>query len=104
MLERQLEHDRNIRTLERVHNLIVQGAKGLSVLNGGSAVAILAFVQALVNGPGYHSFKPYAVGSLSCFLLGAYLPSIAFFFQLDLLNRSHEKEHRRERRFSALWW
>ena len=60
MLERQLEHDRDMRALERLHGLIVQGAKGLSVLGGGAAVGVLAFIQALIDKPEFSGFKSFA--------------------------------------------
>jgi hypothetical protein len=104
MIKRQLEHDRDMRALERVHSLITQGAKGLSLLNGGAAVAILAFVQALVDKPAYLCFKPYAVGSLSCFLAGAFLPAIVFFFHFAFLNRPYQETEKREKKFRAVWW
>lgn len=90
MLEQQLDHDRHMRVIDRLHDLISQGAKGLAVLNGGAVVAMLAFVQALVDKPAYHCFKPYAVGALSCFLIGAFLPAIAFFFHHTYINHAYQ--------------
>jgi len=103
MLERQLEHDRDMRVLERVHNLITHGAKGLSILNGGAAVAILAFIQALIDKPAYLSFKPYAVGALSCFLVGSFLPAIVFFFHFAFLNKPYQKAEMRDKKWRAVW-
>lgn len=90
MLEQQLEHDRDMRAIERLHNLMIQGAKGLGVLNGGAAVAMLAFVQAMVGKASYVAFKPYAVSSLALFLIGAFFSGTAFFFQYAYVNRKED--------------
>lgn len=90
MLEQQLNHDRRMRVIDRLHDLIVQGSKGLAVLNGGAAVAMLAFIQALVDKLAYQCFKPFAVGALSCFLVGAFLSAIAFFFHHTYINHAYE--------------
>ena len=90
MLEQQLEHDRHMRNIERLHDLLSQGAKGLSVLNGGAVVAMLAFVQALLDKPVYQCFKPYAIGSLAVFLVGAFLPAISFFFHHNSISQAHK--------------
>jgi hypothetical protein len=104
LLERQLEHDRDMRALERVHNLIIQGAKGLSVLNGGAAVAILALIQALLDKPAYLYFKPYAVVSLASFLVGTFFPAVVFFFHFAYLNRPYQETEKREKKMRAVWW
>ena len=92
MLVQQLDHDRRMRDIDRLHDLLVQGAKGLAVLNGGSVVALLAFVQALIDKPTYESFKPYAVGALICFIIGAILPAISFFFHHRSIDRGYGSE------------
>lgn len=102
VLERQLEHDRDMRALERLHGLISQGAKGLSVLGGGAAVGVLAFVQSLIDKSAYPCFKPFAVTALSCFLISAFLPAIAFFFHFGFLNRPLSDG--RKRKLFAVWW
>jgi uncharacterized protein YoaH (UPF0181 family) len=102
MLERELEHDRDMRALERLHGLISQGAKGLSILSGGAAVALLAFVQALIDKPAYLGFKCFAVSALACFLISAFLPAIAFFFHFSSLNKPHHDK--REKNLKAVWW
>jgi|GEM_PF-2673804 len=102
ILERQLEHDKDMRALERLHSLISQGAKGLSVLSGGAAVGILALIQALLDKPAYQCFKSFAIISLSCFLVAAFLPTITFFFHFNFLNRPHSEG--REKKLRAVWW
>ena len=94
LLGQQLEHDRRMKTIDRLHDLITQGAKGLGVLNAGAAVAMLAFVQALVTKPAYFAFKPYALGALSFFLLGAFLATIVFFFQHTYVNHAFQDSGR----------
>lgn len=102
MLERQLEHDRDMRALERLHGLIVQGAKGLSLLGGGAAIGVLAFIQALIDKPSFPAFKPYAIISLSFFLVSAFLPAIVFFFHFGFLNRPYADK--REKKLTVVWW
>lgn len=80
ILAHQLDHDREQRRIDRLYDLKIHGSKGLSILNAGAVVALLAFIQALINTPVYLAFKPYALGALICFLLGAFLPAITFFF------------------------
>ncbi|MBI3902271.1 MAG: hypothetical protein HY306_04915 [Nitrosomonadales bacterium] len=88
ILQQQLAHDTRMRVIDRMHDLISNGAKGLAVLNGGAVVAMLAFVQALVEKPVYRCFKPYAVGGLACFLVGAFVATIAFFAQHTYVNHA----------------
>lgn len=88
LLGQQLEHDRRMKTIDRLHDLITQGAKGLGVLNAGAVVAMLAFVQALVSKPVYPAFKQYALGALSCFLMGAFFAAIVFFFHYNYINHT----------------
>lgn len=89
LLAQQLEHDRQMRVSDRLHDLIGQGAKGLAFLNGGAVVAMLAFVQALVDKPVYFCFKSYALGALSFFLLGAFSSAIVFFFHYKAIRDAY---------------
>jgi hypothetical protein len=98
MLEQQLDYDREMRAIDRLRDLLVQGAKGLAVLNGGSVVALFAFVQALIDKPIYSCFKPYAVGGLICFIVGAILPVTSFFFHYKSIDRGYVNEG------SGLFW
>lgn len=84
----QFAQNYRLQASNRIHEIITSGAKGLALLNGGAAVAMLAFVQALVEKPVYQGFKPYAVGGLACFLVGAFLASVAFFYQYNYLNHT----------------
>ena len=102
MLERQLEHDRDMRALERLHGLISQGAKGLSVLSGSAAVGVLAFIQALLDKPVYAGFKLFGLISLSCFLIAAFLSVITFFFHFQFLNLPYSSG--RENKLNIVWW
>ena len=89
LLAQQLEHDRQMRVFDRLHDLIGQGAKGLAFLNGGAAVAMLAFIQALVNNPLYCGFKLYALGALIFFLLGAFSSAMVFFFHYKAIRDAY---------------
>lgn len=101
LLKRQLDYDQRMRVIDRLHDLIVQGSKGLTVLNGGAVIAMLAFVQAIVDKSVYQCFKPYAVSAISCFLVGAFLPAIAFFFHHTYINHAfqHTSEQMKWRGF-----
>jgi hypothetical protein len=69
---RKLAQDRQNQFLEKLHQLKLEGAKGLATLNSGAAVAMLAFVQALIGRPPSSAFKPFALTALSLFLVGAF--------------------------------
>lgn len=97
----QLEHDRDMRALERLHGLISSGAKGLSILGSGAAVTTLAFVQALIGKSVCLNFKYFAVIALACFLIAAFLPAIAFFFHYAFLNKPYSKD--REKQLKIVW-
>ena len=103
LLGQQLEHDTRMRVIDRMHDLIVQGGKGLSILNGGAVVAMLAFVQALVEKPVYRAFKPYALGALSCFLFGAFLAAVAFFFHHTYVNHAFQDSGRQKLWRNLVW-
>ncbi len=103
LLAQQLEHDRQMKAIDRLHDLISQGAKALGILNGGAVVAMLAFVQALVDKPAYPAFKPYALGSLSFFLMGAFVATIVFFFHYTFINHSFEDSGRQRLWHKVVW-
>lgn len=100
----QMEHDAWERSRDRVHNTILQGSKGLGVLNGGAAIAMLAFIQALIGKASLPLFKPYAVAALAAFLFGAFLPAIVFFFQYSLLNKPYQEAKRKDWLAGTIWW
>ena len=85
----ELAQDRNIHLLERLGQLKLEGPKGLVTLNGGAAIAMLAFSQALIGQGTLPFFKPFALLSLSLFLVGAFFAGIAFFFQYPYVLYSH---------------
>jgi hypothetical protein len=47
-----------------------EGIRGLLVINGGGAVALLALFQALLDKPGTEAFRAPVLWGLACFLLG----------------------------------
>lgn len=73
--------EKDIKYIERMKDLPALGSKSLSLLNGGAAVAMLGFTQALVEKPIYYGFKIFGLWALVCFLLGAFFASISFFAQ-----------------------
>ena len=88
VLEKQLDHERRMRVIARLHDIKVQGAKGLAVLNAGAVIAMFAFVQAMVGKPEFFCFKNYAVYSISFFLVGAFLSTIAFALEYKAIYKS----------------
>lgn len=90
-IAQQLEHDQQMRTEDRLHGLIAQGAKGLGVLNAGAVVAMLAFVQALVGTTQYVTFKIYVIWALSFFLMGTALAATVFFFHYRFIKSGQKK-------------
>lgn len=103
LLREQLEHDRQMRSIDRLHDLIAQGAKGLGILNAGAVIAMLAFVQALVDKLAYHAFKPYVLSALSSFILGAFLTSIVFFFHYRWVNRTLQNSGQQRLWYRVIW-
>jgi hypothetical protein len=103
LFNEQQEHARQMKIVDRLHDLTVQGAKGLGVLNAGAAVAMLAFVQALVDKPAYLAFKPYVLGALSCFILGAFLATIIFFFHYKYLSLFYNLSIHMNIWYRAIW-
>lgn len=80
ILEQQLDHDRRMKVIDRLNDLIAQGSKSLAILNGGAVIAMLAFVQALgqnqhINASSPMRLVPYLASLLVRFLLP--LPSSA---------------------------
>lgn len=104
LVRQQIDHDAWERGRDRVHNILLQGAKGLGVLNGGAAVAMLAFVQALIGKAPLPLFKPYAIASLVAFLVGSCLAAFVFFFQYSILNKPNQEATRKNMLAGAIWW
>lgn len=99
----QLHHDREMRLMEQLHGLKLQGAKGLGALNGAAAAASLAFIQAVAERRAFSVFKPFAVISLTCFLIGAMIAAIAFFSYYAQI-RHKLGETARERTWGWISW
>lgn len=66
------------RELERLEDriekqllLIHEGSKSLALLNSAAAAAMLALSQALVAGRAFQPMKPFIIGALASFLIGA---------------------------------
>jgi hypothetical protein len=100
----QINHDQKMRVIDRLDELTAQGSKNLAVLNGGAVVAMLAFIQALVAKPMYSIFKPYGVAALTCFLMGALLATIAFFFQYKYIDHAFKGTGRQTTWRKVFWW
>ena len=100
----QWELDRRTHLAEQLHELKLQGAKGLGTLNGAAAAATLAFIQALAGRQALGTFKPFAVVSLSLFLIGAFFAAIDFFFQCAHISHALSKEGQDPRWSRFSWW
>ncbi|QOJ23270.1 MAG: hypothetical protein HRU78_06065 [Gammaproteobacteria bacterium] len=105
MLNQQPNHDRRMRIIDRLDEIIVQGAKNLAILNGGAVIAMLASVQALINKPEYLClcFKTYALRALICFLLGAFLAAITFFFHHGYVYRTYQDTNTQMKWKKIVW-
>jgi hypothetical protein len=76
--EKALRDDRRVTQTLR-HTVVNSGVKGLAVLNSAGVAAMLGFFQALVSKPEVLiEFKPYGVGALSLFLIGAIAAALLF--------------------------
>jgi hypothetical protein len=102
-LNQQFDHDERMRAIERAHNLILHGAKGLGVLNAGAAIAMLAFAQALIGKATLPAVKGYLLLALSLFIVGAFLASIVFFFHYKLVDRAFQEHSRKMRLLRVIW-
>ncbi|MGX0617668.1 Sec-independent protein secretion pathway component TatC [Cupriavidus metallidurans] len=57
---------------------LTEALKACLVLNAGSVVAMLGFLQNVLTKGSSAGFKPYALGAASAFLLGAVFVILAF--------------------------
>jgi hypothetical protein len=80
LLEHQLAHDERHRMLERSTALITSGARGLTVLNSGAAVAILGLFSSLAgrDETALAAFKIIGLCALIAFLTGALAATLTF--------------------------
>jgi len=76
--EKALRDDRRLTQTLR-HAVVSGGVKGLAVINSAGVAAMLGFFQSLVSKPEVLvRFKPYGVGALSLFLIGAIAAALLF--------------------------
>ncbi|OOG50005.1 hypothetical protein B0E49_19505 [Polaromonas sp. C04] len=76
----------------------MEAGKALAVLNSAGVAAVLAFSQALVAKGNFEKFRPYALGALLLFLVGAFVASIvAVAIAHDVLARVSEKSKLKQR-------
>lgn len=83
---------------ENRNRALADSAKGLTLLNGGAAVALLAFLQAVWSDG--QRLVPGLVVSLFLFLFGALLPSLGSWFRY--LGAFHEKTFTPPK--NPWWW
>jgi hypothetical protein len=103
------EHDRAKDFTQQRNEAVLEGVKGLFLMNGGGAVAMLAFLQvAVVHRP---LVIPYVLSSVVCFSVGIALAAlIPFFryhssynFQKAAARSKDDANYKRHRQFRSLW-
>ncbi|MDF3838463.1 hypothetical protein P3W85_36850 [Cupriavidus basilensis] len=63
-----------------MQQVLTESAKGLAVLNGGGALAMLGLLQALVQKVlQFGLFKPYGLSALAAFVVGALMAALTFY-------------------------
>ena len=82
----QQSHESFQQTVERLQNVIIFGSKSLATFSGAGVVAMLAFIQAVVEKPFYPEFRMYGIAALICYLGSSFLATIPFFAQYRSLN------------------
>ena len=79
--EQKIFEDRARFHTSRRDELTIQGFKALLLLNGGGAIALLAFLQSLWTEPEARALLDWIVLSIVLCLLGAVASSAAFFMR-----------------------
>ena len=68
-----------VNVLAQVRNqILVEGFKGLVLINGGGAAALAAFLQAIWDKPTAAGLRIYLLAGIASLLLGAALAGILF--------------------------
>jgi hypothetical protein len=98
------------RELPRADANASEGIKATLAINGGGAVAILGFMQALVTkSPVFAAFKYYGANALLFFALGilagALVPAIRFVYIHKFIESTDEKDYPAgwERAYKIMW-
>lgn len=99
-LEPQIQASKEFyaRELPRADANASEGIKALLAINGGGAVAMLGFLQALVTKPIiFTAFKHYGANALLCFALGifsgALVPAIRFIYIHKLIESTGDDDY-----------
>ena len=66
---------------------IHEGAKGLILMNGAGAVALLALLQAIWGKPGAAAFSKFILAGTGCMLVGVALAASIFMFRHHALEK-----------------
>jgi len=78
-----------------------QGYKGLSLINGGAAVALGALLQAIINKPEAATVIPYILTAIALNIAGITLASVIFWVRYN--QWLYEKEHNKFLKDNP-WW
>lgn len=78
----QIREDAHRQT-ERRDQMAVHGLRSLLILNGGGAVALLAFLQAIWDKPNAAGLVPWILSGIIPFLLGAAASGWVHFLRYD---------------------
>jgi predicted acyltransferase len=93
--ERRL--DEIARTHDRMDEYLTQGAKGVAIINGGGAVAMLGLMQALAGKDLLHAFKVFGILALAIYAIGVFLSSTIFivrYREAEMAIESHPDQSR----------
>ena len=78
------------------------GIKGLTLINGGAAIALAAFLQAIISKPEAVAVVPYVVVGLGLNCLG--VAAAASVFWLRYMQSRVENKHHKYTRDNPWWW
>lgn len=91
-------HTARLASAEHAQRQLTETLKTLGILNSGGAVAMLAFLQAMVGKePQFHSYKPYGLVALATFVIAALLVALTSYARWQAANASIDESEWRER-------
>ncbi|MDN7179091.1 hypothetical protein M0D69_13920 [Caballeronia sp. SEWSISQ10-4 2] len=82
-------HAAQLASAEHAQGQLTETLRIVGILNSGGAVAMLAFLQAMIGKePQFHCYKPYGLVGLAVFVFGALLVPLTFFARWQAANFS----------------
>lgn len=92
-------------TYQEKNEAIRQGVKGLALMNGGAAVALGAFLQAIIGKPEAATLVPFVLWGIALTVLGVASASIIFWigYRQSLYQERHQKFREDNPWWRAYW-